>query len=494
MTTPAYSPLMIGIDVGTSSVKAVLSSVEDGVLDSFSASHGMARPKPGHAEQMPDDWMQAVRGALDQFARHPAAGSVVAIGVTSQVNTHVFCDEGLRPLAPAITWQDTRAAGEGAFLDGRLDMDAKIAALGAPIPIDASHALSRMAWMKKTVPDMWVSTQHVFAPKDYVIAELTGSVSADPLASVGLVGTDLTYADAVLDLLPRSHDLLPPLADPLSIAGEVRNGLPFAGVPVAVGTMDAWASMFGLGVAREGEAMYLSGTSEVPGLIAEHSAGTPGIIVFPPWCGITLHAAPTQSGGASLAWLGRLLGREVAELSDLAAQAAIASNSPLFLPHLEGERAPLWDSHSRGGFAGLSTATGPEELSSSVMEGVAFSARLAIEALEQSGAQPIDTLRHGGGGAASDIWCQIRANALGRTLHRVSVPETGASGALVMAGVAAGVMDDLATSTEALITIDRVFEPDLEASSIATDRFEQFKALYDGLSPIARALNGVSDS
>ncbi|MEM1284776.1 MAG: FGGY family carbohydrate kinase [Pseudomonadota bacterium] len=494
MSAAKQSPVLIGIDIGTSSVKAVLSSVEDGVLDSFSASHGMARPKPGYAEQAPADWMKAVHGALEQFARHSAAGSVVAIGVTSQVNTHVFCDETLKPLRQAITWQDTRAADDGAALDGRLAMDVKIAALGAPIPIDASHALSRMAWMRKTLPDLWAKTQHVFSPKDYVIAELTGSVMADPLASVGLVGTHLTYADAVLDLLPRSHDVLPPLADPLSIAGDMRDGLPFAGVPVAVGTMDAWASMFGLGVAHEGEAMYLSGTSEVLGLISEDSSGTPGIIVFPPWRGITLHAAPTQSGGASLAWLGRLLGLDVAELSGLAAQAVIAPNSPLFLPHLEGERAPLWDPHSRGGFAGLSSATGPEELAAAVMEGVAFSARLAVEAMATSGDQPITALRHGGGGAVSDIWCQIRANALGRTLHRVNVPETGASGALVMAGVAAGVMDDLAASTEALVKIDRVFEPEPPVSDITMERFEQFKALYENLSPIARTLNGASNS
>ena len=180
---------LIGIDIGTTAVKAVMTDLSGVRLADYAVVYPTHRPGPGMVEQDPEDWLAHVQAALDQFA---ATGATVrAIGITSQVNTHVFCDAGFTPLAPAIVWQDGRAAMEGAALDAGISVAAKTAALGAPIPIDGSHALSRMAWMAAHEPGVWARTAHVMAPKDWAIARLTGSVGADPLASVGLVGTDL---------------------------------------------------------------------------------------------------------------------------------------------------------------------------------------------------------------------------------------------------------------------------------------------------------------
>ncbi len=491
MPTKTDGPVFIGIDIGTGSVKAVMAGPGGVRLDGYAAAHAMRRPAPGAAEQDPAEWMAHVAAALDRFAAHPGAGAVAAIGITSQVNTHVFCGADLAPLHPAITWQDTRPAAQAARLDAAIGAGAKTAALGAPIPIDASHALSRMAWMAETRPEVWAATAHVLLPKDLAVARLTGgAVAADPISAVGLAGPDLRYAGAVLDLVPRAAAVLPPLADPLSVVGRVAAGRPFAGVPVAAGTMDAWASMFGLGVAAEGEAMYLSGTSEVLGLISAARHGAPGIITFPEWRGITLHAAPTQSGGASLGWLARLLGQEIGALDGLAARAPVTRTTPLFLPHLDGERAPLWDPASRGAFAGMSGATGPAEIAAAVMEGVAFSARLALEAIEVSGGRAVERLRHGGGGAASDAWCRIRATALGRGLDRVAAPEAGAMGARVMAGVAAGHMADLAEAARSLVVPGQSFEPDPAQRGLAEDRYGAFRELYAALGGVNRHLRG----
>lgn len=479
--------LLIGIDIGTSSVKAVMAAPGGILLDTYGATHSTRRNAPGLAEQNPSHWLQHVEKALARFAAHPRAGDVLAIGITSQVNTHTFCDVALTPVAPAITWQDTRAGSEAEVLNKLLSLDDKVAALGAPIPIDASHALSRMGWMAAHRPKEWARTRHVLLPKDWIIARLTGQVAGDPLSAVGLVGVDLAYAETVLALVPRAADVLPPLRDPLHVAGPVVSG-PFRGVPVATGTMDAWAAMFGLGVSAEGEAMYLSGTSEVLGLISTTGHAEPGVVVFPEWRGITLHAGPTQSGGASLDWLCRLLGADLGKLDALAERAMITSASPLFLPHLEGERAPIWDPTSRAAFAGISSATGPAELVASVMEGVAFSARLALESVERSGGVRAPLLRHGGGGAMSNTWCQIRANALGRQLARVSTAEAGAMGALVMGGVAISVLPDLAAATAELVAIDRLFVPNDAAASRADDRFALFRDLYQATAPISEAL------
>jgi xylulokinase len=479
---------LIGIDIGTTAVKAVMTDLSGRRLTDYAARYPTSRPAPGWVEQDPADWLAHVEAALARFAAVP--GQVQGIGITSQVNTHIFCDAGLAPLAPAIVWQDGRAAAQAAALDGMISVADKVAALGAPIPIDASHALSRMAWMAAERPDIWTRTNRVMAPKDWVIARLTRAAGADPIASVGLVGPDMQYAGAVLDLMPGAATRLPPLSDPLAGAGVISGGL-FQGVPVVRGTMDAWAAMFGVGVARDGQAMNLSGTSEVLGLISAIRNPVPGVITFPAWRGITLHAGPTQAGGASLDWLGRIMGQSTADLAALAREGTIRADSPLFLPHLQGERAPLWDMAARGTFAGLSGATGPVEMVLSVMEGVAFSARLAMEALEQAGGLRAEVIRAGGGGTASDNWCQIRANVFGRPLLRMAAQDAGAVGALVMAGAGLGLMPDLAVAAERLVPQDRKFTPDPMAAALADQRFAIWRALYEQVRPIHAQLGAV---
>jgi len=480
--------LYIGLDIGTSSVKATLGGPGIGHIDTYAASYPMQRPTAGSAEQDPADWLDHVHKALRQFSSHVHADSVQAIGVTSQVNTHIFCDADGMHLHPALTWQDTRAARCADQLEMRIDEPQKIAALGAPVPIDASHALARMGWIAATAPAVWDATAHVLLPKDYVIAQLTGEIASDPLSNVGLVGPQLAYAAPVLDLIPRSRALLPELDDPLHIAGIIGPGHPFAGTPVTVGTMDAWASLFGLAVTHEGEAMYLSGTSEVMGLLSTGGSGAPGIVTFPDWNGMRLHAGPTQSGGSSMAWLSNMLGQKMSRIVTLANSDAIKKDSPLFLPHLEGERAPLWDPLSRGAFVGMTNATGPRELVTCLMEGVAFAARLALEAVEVAGRRTIESLCHGGGGAQSDPWCQIRANALGRPLARTQSTSPGTSGALVMASLASGDMQTLHEATQSLIARDREFIPDPQSRTLCDDRFGLFQEIYRSLAPVNHVL------
>ncbi|MCB1495859.1 MAG: hypothetical protein KDJ86_08755 [Bauldia sp.] len=474
---------LIGIDVGTGAVKAILMDLDGNPLGVFSRPYPTARPRPGHVEQDPADWMGSVLAALDEFGRTTDLGGLVGIGLSSQVNTHVFVDESGEPLLPAIVWQDGRCGEDAAALDARITPEEKTAWFGGPMPIDASHALSRIAHVARVHPDLYARTRHVLLPKDYCAMKLTGGVAADPIAAVGLVDSELRYVEGLLDLVPGAKDRLPPLHDFTDAVGTVRDGLPCAGIPVFVGAMDAWSGMFGIGVIRDRDAMYLSGTSEVLGVLSSRRAPTPGVIVFPPYKRITLHVAPTQSGGASLAWVAGLLGRSVEELSPLAAATAPSAAVPLFLPHLQGERAPLWDIDSRGVFARLVTGTGAGELSRSVMEGVAFSARLAFEATERSAGETVDTVNIGGGGARSDIWCQIRADAFGKTIRRVHVLDAGALGAAVIAGLGAGAMPSLEAAVDRLVTFERDFEPDGAMRGYYDDKFGRYQELYADLKP-----------
>ncbi|MEY4871613.1 MAG: glycerol kinase [Pseudomonadota bacterium] len=476
---------LIGIDVGTTSVKAVMIGLDGTRLAEFAAPYPTARPGPGLVEQDPEDWLRLLRAALEAFAPQ---GKALALCVTSQVNTHVFTDAALRVLHPAIVWQDGRAAGAGAAIEAGISMDDKIAWLGAPIPVDASHALARMGWMAATHPDIWAQTAHVLLPRDWVVARLTGALASDAMSSVGLVTPALAYADPLIAQLPGAAARLAPLADPLAVAGAVAKDWPFAGTPVVLGMMDAWASLFGHGVATQDQAMYLSGTSEVLGLVSSRHTPEPGVITFPDWRGIRLHAAPTQAGGASLDWVARLIGRSTAEAAAMA--TPVTEDAPLFLPHLQGERAPIWDAASRGGFAGLTGATGPGQMVTAVMEGVAFSARLAFEALERSAASRPAVIRAGGGGFASDHWAQLRADVMGRPLMRVQGRDPGALGAAVMAGAGIGAMADLAAAASALVQTDRTFTPQPDAAARANRRYALWRGMYEALRPINHALSG----
>jgi xylulokinase len=473
--------MLIGIDVGTTAVKASLFDDKGKALQHFSAPYPTRRPSAGQVEQVSADWMKLVLQALESF--QDKAKQVHAIGLTSQVNTHVFVDAQGQALMPAMTWADTRAAGEAASLDAKITAAEKLGWWGAPLPIDASHPLARMVYVQHHHADIWAKTAQVLAPKDYCLLQLTGVLAADPMTNFGLVDSSLQYVKRLTDLVAGAAAMLPPLKGFTEIAGHIKPGLPFAGTPMVTCAMDAWAGLLGAGVCNDGAAVYLSGTSEILGIVSRKKAPTPGVIAFPECEVIIFHAGPTQSGGASIAWASQLLGKSAKELSSLAAQAD-AHRTPLFLPHLEGERAPLWDPASRGSFAGLTSSCGPAELARSVMEGVAYSARLLLESLELSACLKPTTINHSGGGSGSDIWCQIRADVLGRTLQRTASRDAGVLGAALMAGVGAGIFASLAIAAKQFIVMDKIFNPNPDEADRHERRFAAYKKLYEQLKPV----------
>ncbi|WP_299723358.1 FGGY family carbohydrate kinase [Devosia sp.] len=469
---------LIGIDVGTTATKAVLIDEQGARLAGFALPHPTQRPQAGHAEQNPDDWMRGVLGALQTFAASHDLSGLQAIGICSQVNTHVFVDAAGAPLLPAIIWQDSRSAPDAAALEAQTNAAQKTAWFGAPIPIDASHAMSRMAYVRRVHPDLYARTAHVLLPKDYCVLQLTGAVVSDPISAVGLVDATGYVAD-LLALVSRAADVLPPLASFTTVAGRIKPGLPCAGTPVVVGAMDAWGGMFGVGVVANGDAMYQSGTSEIAGIVSSTIVPTPGVILFPAYEGITMHAAPTQTGGAALGWFAQVLGRTPGETAALASTAQ--GSVPFFLPHLQGERAPLWDSASRGVFARLDPSAGAAEMALAVLEGVAFSVRLAFDALRASASVNPAIINIGGGGATSDFWCQVRADILGKPLRRCAAPESAALGAAILAGQSQDAASPLADVVRRLVRFDREFEPDTSKSSSYQDRFGKYVELYESL-------------
>lgn len=487
---------ILGIDVGTTSVKGMVLGMDGSRLAAFGATYPTARPSVSRVEQNPQDWLDRIDAALADFTAQGLIGGVQAVGLTSQVNTHVFLDADARPLIPAITWADTRAAAEAAELDARVTVAQKMAWWGAPMPIDASHALARMLWVARHLPEVWQRTRWVVLPKDYCLHHLTGTMATDPLSNIGLTNR-AGYIPEVLSLVPGAAERMAPLSGPEAVMGQGRAGGPLAGVSVVTGTMDGWCALYGAGGSAEGAGVHVSGTSEVLGIAAAKVRPTPGVIVFDDLAGLRLHAGPTQAGGAALAWFCGWAGISPEAASDLVRAHPRAALTPLFLPQLQGERAPLWDPSLRGVFVGMDQASGMPDLARAVMEGVALSARHVLGALESSSGHSPVILTCGGGGFRSDIWMQIKADVLGRPLARLSVNEPGLIGAAALAALGAGLAPDLQSAQQMLARFEPPVAPDPAKRGLYDDLFGLYTraiAANAGLNADLLALAARQDS
>ena len=483
--------LTLGIDVGTTTVKAGVIDDQGRMIGHFSrgyATHRYASHRHGRTfvEQNPDDWMRLVRDAMAGFSHH----AISTIGLTSQVNTHVFVGADGTPLMPAIQWQDGRAVAEAATLDAAITSDQKVAWWGAPMPIDASHVLSRMAWVAHHQPDIWEKTRWVMLPKDYCLFKLTGEITTDPLSNFGLVDRSLNYIPAALDLVPGAADRTLSLAPVCEIVGKVRGG-PLTGTPIVSGTMDAWAGLVGTGGARDRSSVYISGTSEILGISSQQVIPTPGAIVFPQSNGIRVHAAPTQSGGDAVAWFAQTSGLSFDGISAAVSATPRSAATPLFLPQLEGERAPLWDADLRAAFLGVSRQTTQGDFARAVFEGVALAARMALETLQSSANLVSDSIACSGGGFRSDPWAQIRADVLGVELRILAASEPGVFGAATLAAIGAGDFAGFEDAHTALARYDRIFEPEPAAHGQYNTLFEIYKQAIVTHADIGKRLSAL---
>jgi xylulokinase len=230
---------------------------------------------------------------------------------------------------------------------------------------------------------------------------------------------------------------------------------------------------------RAGQAAEISGTSEIVGVMSGVPGSAPGVISFPPVRGRYLHAGGTQAGGDALRWIAGMLGMTV---DDALAAAVAADPRPLvFLPHLAGERAPLWNADARAVFVGMTSNTAPGHVVRSVLEGVAHAARHLRECCEDAAGFRVGVLRLSGGGAQSSLWNQIRADAHRAVLEQVASTMTGCVGAAIMAGIAAGAGDDLEAWAAELVTVVREFSPDPVAADRLDGMYDVYRATYRAL-------------
>lgn len=480
--------ILVGIDVGTTAVKVACYTLAGSCVFSQSVAYEKARSHHlGWSTQDPARWLAAIHAIVAEVSI--PTHRIAAIGITSQVNTHVFVDHTGESLMPAISWQDQRCADAAAAVDARIDADMRRKLWGADFVVDASNLLSRAEWVRANRPDVWTKTAWIMSPKDYCLYALTGEAVADPISSIGLVGPDGVYLGEAIDLVDELADKMPPLKGATEYVGQTRPNFRWPDRPVAVGIMDAWASLYGSGAVEHGNAIQVSGTSEIIAAVSNEQHSAAGVIAFPPIPGWYLHAGPTQLGGDAANWFAELIGASIPEFFELAAQRGNSAEPIIFLPHIMGERAPLWDSRAKGMFTGITRNHTKSDLAYSVLEGVAHAARLLLSQVEQSAGYPISTLRLSGGAARSDLWCQIKANVMNRQLDRLANHDTGTFGAALVAGVSQGCYNSLEEAGSEAVAVDRSFEPDAKEQDRCELMHSGYTACYKAISAVNHRLH-----
>jgi xylulokinase len=482
--------LLLGIDVGTTNAKAALYALDGEPVAEASVPCRVERPRDGWVEQDAEEiWRaagEAVRGAL---ASAGGEDRVAAIGVCGHSPTLILLDADGRPVRPAIIWQDRRAAAEAEEIRSRVPDEEMVGLLGGRLPFGPSFPHPRLLWLRRHEPEALGRARVALDTKDWVNFRLTGARCSDPWSAKGLANMQTGRPIAAWrDLLDVDPSIAPPTRSPAAACGRVAPaaaaalGLP-AGVPVATGWTDGGCAMLGTGCfAAEATAYDVAGTSEVIGTVVPRPCqdgrfqNAPG-----PDPGWTLLMGPTQTSGAALLWAARLLGVEAGELARLAAQAAPGAGGVVFLPYLEGERAPIWDPDARGVLFGLATSHGRPEVARAVLEGVACAVRHVLETFEEATGRRLRSLRVCGGGAREPLWNQIKADLTGRRVQALASPETAATGAAMLAAVAGGLAPSLDAAASSLVRLGSAYDPDIRLAGTYDATFATYVALYPRL-------------
>ena len=346
------------------------------------------------------------------------------------------------PVRPALTWQDHRADEEARALEDELGDPQPLFGHGAAWA--AAYPPAKLLWLARNEPQTRAATQRALQPKDYVGLHLTGSPLSDPWSSKGLCHVLTSEpATGVLERVGFDPGVAPPLAPAWERRGTVTSeaaaafGLP-EGVPVSVGWSDAVAAMLAVGAFDRPSAFVLSGTSSIVGVTSRVALPAhPRLLELPAACApLAVHYGPTESSGASIEWLARLLRCDAVEVLALAASVE-PDRSPVFVPYLSGERAPVWRTDVRAVVLGLGSEHGPAELARAVVDGVCLSeADVLAVAEEHTGSAPT-AVAVAGRGADQAPWLDARLAALGRPLHLLAEPEASALGAAMLGAAAA---------------------------------------------------------
>lgn len=494
--------LLLGIDIGTTNVKAVLTTPEGWIIAQAQTDYPTYHPKPGWAEQDPLDWwhstVEVSRAVLADATARP--DQIVGIGVSGQGCAVTLIDEAGEVVRPAIIWMDTRSESHSEQLRRCCQVEILQQNGKQPASYNADPVL---LWLLQHEPEAIAAAQTSLTSTGFINFRLTGEAVENLSDASILFAFDLakgTWSDELIDAFGLPRKLYPKVTPSSEIIGtltpEAATELGLnSGVPVVAGGEDTSSAGLAIGVVERGQALLSLGTAGTIYIVEDKPIVHPQLLAF-------LHVLPRRTllggsvaaVGAGLNWIRKLFGAEFdyLQLSEMARQCPPGAGGVIFLPYLSGELQPINDGNARGVFFGLSMSTTPSHMVRAVLEGAAFAIAHNIEIAREAGST-ISELRAVGGPTQSDLWCRIIANI---TNYPVSVLANNAGAPLgnaLLAAAGIGLIDDPAETARKVARITGQYEPNLKFRDRYVEMFTIYRQLYPRLKEQFATLATIKD-
>ncbi len=496
--------VLLGIDIGTSACKVVAFSEDGTVVSQTCAEYPVYYPRPGWAEQDPNEWWNAVCQGVKQLLTKGTvcASDIQGIGIDGQSWSAIPIDKDGQVLHNTPIWMDTRAADICKDLSERVDQEALFDLSGNPL--QPSYTLPKILWYKQHRPSVYKNCYKILQSNGFVAYRLTGVLSQDRSQGYGLCCYDMRegqWNEGIASELGADPSLLPDLFPCHQVIGTVteqagrETGL-LAGTPVVAGGLDAACGTLGAGVVVPGQAQEQGGQAGGMSICLDQYRADQRLIlsnhVVP---GLWLLQGGTVGGAGAFQWFEQEFGAQerlrarqnktnaFQELDREAEKISPGSDGMVFLPYMAGERSPIWDPCAQGVYFGVGFSKTRAHFVRATLEGVALALRHNLEVAREIGAD-VDCLHAMGGAANSRLWTQIKANVTGKRIVVPSSDTATALGAALLAGVGTGVYADFQEAVRKTVKIRREHRPDPAQTKTYQKAFDTYLALYQALKPI----------
>ena len=487
----------VGIDLGTSAVKLLLTDGEGNLLKSVTKEYPLYFPNPGWSEQNPEDWWKGIREGIPELIKNIDSALIAGIGCAGQMHGLVALDSEDRVIRPAILWNDGRTAKQVEYLNEVIGRE-KLSALTANIAF-AGFTAPKILWMKENEPENFARIEKIMLPKDYINYLLTGVHSCDYSDASGMLLLDVAnkkWSREMLDIVGVSEKVMPSLFESYECIGTVRSetakllGIPET-VKIAAGAGDNAAAAVGTGTVGEGGCNISLGTSGTIFISSRSFRVDPNN---------ALHSFVHADGGyhlmgcmLSAASCNKWFCEDILKTDDYAAEQSLidkerlGNNDVYFLPYLMGERSPINDTDARGTFVGITLNTSREDMVQAILEGVAFAVRDSFEVARSIGIE-ITRSKICGGGAKSLLWQQILADVLGIPLDSAVTEQGPGYGAAMLAMVCCGEYESVREAADKLVCTASTVYPDEKAVMRYEEKYQKFRKIYPACKELFGAL------
>lgn len=487
---------VIGVDLGTQSLKGLLVDPSGKIVAEASCAHDPIYPNPAWAEQVVADWIHSfkkvVHELLDVSGVNPE--EIGTIGMDAINDSIVVIDQDGNPMMNSIIWLDRRAENEIKEVEQRVSADRVFEVTG--LNLDSSHTAAKMLWVKKNRPEIFDKCKNILNVDSFMVHWMTGESVVDyAQASASMIYNvaEKRWDDEMAKAFEIDPNLLGRIGNPEEICGHLTEraaeelGLTTK-TKVIIGTGDEHSACVGSGLVKPGMVCDITGTAEPVAAVADKPVfDTIGRLVE------THHHAdarwwlienPGFVSGGSTRWFRDSIVRydDYDIMNVMAKTSPVGSNGVIFLPCMQGAMTPTWNGNARGTFTGLTLNTRFEDLTRAVFEGISFGLRDNVDRFEEIG-MDCSNVRIVGGSTKSPLWCQMKADLLGKPMTATKSAEGAAIGAAMLAGVAEGNFKNLDEAAEAMVELGATYEPDPSKKAAYDEAYERYKECYKAMEP-----------